>query len=177
MRLGRTEAYRFSGSDAAQAASEFQSGLSFFTQMVGMRKSCWFRSQGGLLLVCVALAVSLTVYAKEPAVSQSSTTPHFSDVTSAVGVHFQNVASHTSRKYLIETMGSGVALFDYDNDGRLDIFLVNGAPLKDPMMKDAIPQKTASDYWNRLYHQKGDGTFEDVTTKAGLQGAGYGMGV
>ncbi len=43
-------------------------------------------------------------------------------MTSALGLHFQHVASHTSRKYLIETMGSGVALFDYDNDGRLDIF-------------------------------------------------------
>ena len=74
-------------------------------------------------------------------------------------------------------MGPGVALFDYDNDGRLDIFVVNGAPLTDPMAKGAIPQKTGPKYWNRLYHQKSDGTFEDVTEKAGLQGAGYGMGV
>src|SRR5215472_13782056 len=58
--------------------------------------------------------------------------PRLSDVTSAVGVHFQHVASHTSKKYLIETMGSGVALFDYDNDGRLDIFAVNGALFTDP---------------------------------------------
>lgn len=74
-------------------------------------------------------------------------------------------------------MGSGVALFDYDNDGRLDIFVVNGAPLSDPMPKGTIPQKTGPKYWNRLYHQKRDGTFEDVTEKAGLQGTGYGMGV
>jgi hypothetical protein len=74
-------------------------------------------------------------------------------------------------------MGSGVALFDYDNDGRLDIFLVNGAPLSDPTPKGAIPQKSGPAYWNRLYHQKNDGTFEDVTEKAGLQGVGYGMGV
>jgi len=74
-------------------------------------------------------------------------------------------------------MGSGVALFDYDNDGRLDIFLVNGAPLSDPTPKGFIPQKAGPQYWNRLYHQKPDGTFEDVTEKAGLQGAGYGMGV
>lgn len=68
-------------------------------------------------------------------------------------------------------------MFDYDNDGRLDIFLVNGAPLRDPTPKGTIPQKTGPKYWNRLYHQKSDGTFEDVTEKAGLQGAGYGMGV
>ena len=74
-------------------------------------------------------------------------------------------------------MGAGVALFDYDNDGRLDIFLVNGAPLADPTPKGTILQKTGPLYWNRLYHQKTDGTFEDVTEKAGLQGAGYGMGV
>jgi hypothetical protein len=101
----------------------------------------------------------------------------FTDVTSARGVHFQNLSSHTSKKYLIETMGAGVALFDYDNDGRLDIYLVNGAPLSDPTPKGTIPQKTGPQYWNRLYHQKPDGTFEDVTEKAGLQGVGYGMGV
>ena len=101
----------------------------------------------------------------------------FRDATSNLGVHFHYLASHTSKKYLLETMGSGVALFDYDNDGRLDIFLVNGAPLNESMPKDAIPQKTGPEYWNRLYHQKQDGTFEDVTASAGLQGAGYGMGV
>lgn len=101
----------------------------------------------------------------------------FVEVTDAVGIHFQHQAPHTSKKYLIETMGSGVALFDYDNDGRLDLFLVNGAPFGDPTPKGTIPQKTGPTYWNRLYHQKADGTFEDVTEKAGLQGVGYGMGV
>jgi len=109
---------------------------------------------------------------------QSNATPaKFSDVTSALGVRFRYQSFHTPRKYLIETMGSGVALFDYDNDGRLDIFLVNGAPLADPTPKGTIPQKTGPQYWNRLFHQKPDGTFEDVTQRAGLQGAGYGMGV
>jgi hypothetical protein len=98
-------------------------------------------------------------------------------VTQHLGVSFQYRASHTSRKYLLETMGPGVGLFDYDNDGLLDIYLVNGAPLADPAPKGSIPQKTNSQYWNRLYHQKKDGTFEDVTEKAGLQGTGYGMGV
>src|SRR5258708_22873548 len=80
-------------------------------------------------------------------------------------------------KYLIETRGSGVALFDYDNDGRLDIFIVNGAPLAAPTPKGTIPQKQGPKDWNHLYHQKPDGTFEDVTERAGLQGAGYGRGV
>jgi hypothetical protein len=102
---------------------------------------------------------------------------HFVDITKKSGVPFQYQSSHTSRKYLIETMGAGVALFDYDNDGRLDIFLVNGAPLQDPTPKGTIPKKSGPAYWNRLYHQKPDGTFEDVTERAGLQGTGYGMGV
>jgi enediyne biosynthesis protein E4 len=110
-------------------------------------------------------------------VSASSSSETFVDLTDRVGVGFRYLASHTSRKYLLETMGAGVALFDYDNDGRLDIYLVNGAPLLDPTPKGTIPQKTGPQYWNRLYHQEPDGTFEDVTEKSGLQGAGYGMGV
>jgi len=101
----------------------------------------------------------------------------FSDITGKSGVTFTAVASHTPHKYLIETMGSGVATFDYDNDGLLDIFFVNGAPLSDPTPKGIIPAKSGPQDWNRLYHQKKDGTFEDVTVKAGLQGIGYGMGV
>jgi hypothetical protein len=113
-------------------------------------------------------------------VQAADSPPHaaiFTDVTSELGLHFEYVASHTSRKYLIETMGSGLALFDYDNDGRLDIFVVNGAQLYDPTQKGTIPGKQGPQDWNRLYHQKRDGTFEDVTEKAGLQGIGYGMGV
>ncbi len=101
----------------------------------------------------------------------------FVDVTASSGVAFSAKASHTSKKYLIETMGSGVALFDYDNDGRLDIFLVNGAPLADPTQPGTIPKKTGPAYWNRLYRQMKDGSFEDVTEKAGLQGTNYDMGV
>ena len=101
----------------------------------------------------------------------------FVDITPATGIHFQHVAPHTSRKYLIETMGSGVALFDCDNDGRLDLYVVNGAPYPDPTPKGFIPQKTSPDHWNRMYRQKPDGGFEDITVKSGLQGVGYGMGV
>ena len=109
--------------------------------------------------------------------SQKAFPGKFVDITSASEIHFNYLSSHTPKHYLPETMGGGVALFDYDNDGRLDIFLVNGAPLQDPTPKGSIPQKTGPNYWNRLYHQKPDGSFEDVTENAGLQGVGYGMGV
>jgi enediyne biosynthesis protein E4 len=109
---------------------------------------------------------------------QAPPTPgNFVDITTKSRIAFVGQASHTTKKYLLETMGSGVALFDYDNDGRLDIFFVNGAPLADPTVKDLTPEKTDPKYWNRLFHQRNDGTFEDVTEKAGLQGIGYGMGV
>ncbi|HUK48994.1 MAG TPA: CRTAC1 family protein [Terriglobales bacterium] len=113
-----------------------------------------------------------------PSLPQSSAPPgRFVDATSKLGIHFRQQASPTSKKYLLETMGSGVAVFDYDNDGRLDIFFANGAPLTDPTPKGTIPKKDGPKYWNRLYHQKPDGTFEDVTERAGLAGIGYSTGV
>ena len=121
--------------------------------------------------------IALSTTAEKPKVSGLVVSGKFTDITAEAGVHFTGVASHTSRKYLLETMGSGVAVFDYDGDGLLDIFMVNGAPLDDPMPKGAVPQKRTPKDWNRLYHQRKDGTFEDVTERAGLQGTGYCMGV
>ncbi len=100
----------------------------------------------------------------------------FADITAQSGIAFKHVASPTTRKYLPETMGGGVALFDYDNDGRLDIYFTNGASLSDPMPAGAQPDKRDPRFWNRLYQQKPDGTFMDVTERAGVQGAGYSFG-
>lgn len=135
-----------------------------------------------ILLIAVHGAVAQeapvsTTHPGNSATSEKLVPGRFVDVTEKDGIHFLHQAPHTSRKYLIETMGSGVALFDCDNDGRLDIFLANGAPYSDPTPKGFIPEKTGPEYWNRLYHQKPDGTFEDITEKAGLQGVGYSMGV
>jgi hypothetical protein len=131
------------------------------------------------LVFAVAVAALAAMPACHAQAAQSSdiVPANFVDRTAQLGVDFLHLAPHSPRKYLLETMGSGVALFDYDNDGRLDIYLVNGAPFGEYVPKGTIPQKTDPKYWNRLYHQKPDGTFEDVTVKAGLQGAGYGMGV
>ncbi len=100
----------------------------------------------------------------------------FADITAQSGINFKHAASRTSLKYLLETMGGGVAMFDYDNDGRMDLFFTNGAALKEPMAKDEIPDKSEPRYWNRLYQQKSDGTFVDVTERAGLKGVSYSMG-
>src|SRR5487761_1502519 len=131
-----------------------------------------------IAMAAMAAAMLCAQGQKQPGGSASELVPaRFVDVTASSGVHFLHLASHTSHKYLIETMGSGVALFDYNNDGRMDIFAVNGAPLQAPVAKGTIPQKAGPKYWNRLYRNNGDGTFTDVTEKAGLQGIGYGMGV
>lgn len=109
--------------------------------------------------------------------SEDPAAVRFVDVTDAVGVDFRHVGSKTSQKYLPETMGSGVALFDADGDSRLDIFFVNGARIDDPMPPGGALVKDGPRYWNRLYRQTPDGRFEDVTARAGLAGAGYGQGV
>ncbi len=147
---------------------------------------CWRRGQyrakyrvcSSLLLVFVFVVVAAGQQENQAA-RMPTTVPavQFTDITRQVGVNFKHDASRTSQKYLVETMGAGVALFDCDNDGRLDIFLVNGARIEDPMPKSAVPHKDGPRYWNRLYHQKADGTFEDITERSGLAGVGYGMGV
>lgn len=74
-------------------------------------------------------------------------------------------------------MSGGVAVLDYDGDGLLDLYFVNGAHILDPMPPSAHPNKSAPAYWNRLYRNNGDRTFTDSTERAGVAGSGYGMGV
>src|SRR3974390_452986 len=113
------------------------------------------------------------------AVDSSPQAPHRSSGTGPV--QLEETDARAARRYVTatdptenknqpQTMVAGVALFDYDGDGYLDIYLVGGA---------AIPSlvKTGPEDWNRLYHNNHDGTFTDVTEKAGLAGAGYGSGV
>src|SRR6202453_3351684 len=102
------------------------------------------------------------------------------DVKHPRGLDFNHVNSPTPQKYLIETMGGGVALFDYNNDGLLDIFLVNSGRLANPMHPPESFDRQNPRNWNRLYRQNPDGSFTDVTKEAGLANAGdgnYGMGV
>jgi hypothetical protein len=93
----------------------------------------------------------------------------FTDVTAAAGIHFQHTNGRSGRLYLPETMGSGCAFLDYNNDGKPDLFLVNGSRL--PGFSGEGPHFPA------LYRNNGDGTFTDVTRPAGLAVDCYGMGV
>src|SRR5271155_5084378 len=102
------------------------------------------------------------------------------DVYLPRGLDFVLENSPTPQKYLIETMPGGVALLDYNNDGLLDIFLVNGGRVTSPMQTPENFDRHDPRYWYRLYRQNKDGSFTDVTQQAGLANAGdgnYGMGV
>jgi hypothetical protein len=96
------------------------------------------------------------------------------------GIDFVLRNSPTPRKHLIETMPGGIALLDYNNDGFLDVFLVNAGRVPPRMRSPVDFDRRNPSYWNRLYRQNKDRTFTDVTAQAGLQNAGdanYGMGV
>jgi len=92
----------------------------------------------------------------------------FSDVTSAAGIAFEHNNGRSGKKWLPETLGSGCAFLDYDNDGLLDIFLINSRPWDPP-----ADNKTSS----KLYRNAGDGTFADATSETGLDFSSYGLGV
>lgn len=96
----------------------------------------------------------------------AATPAFFEDMAPHRGISFVLRNSATPEKHQIETMTGGVALFDYDNDGKLDVFFANGA--EQPSL-----QKTSSSYFNRLYRNLGGWKFEDVTANAGLNGQGF----
>jgi hypothetical protein len=119
-------------------------------------------------------------YILVPAASIAALTAPMFEVKPPVGIDFTLQNSPTAQKYLIETMPGGVALLDYNNDGLLDIFLVNGGHIPSPMQTPEKFDRHDPKYWNRLYRQNKDGSFTDVTQQAGLANAGdgnYGMGV
>ena len=94
----------------------------------------------------------------------------FRDIAAAAGLTASNIyGGVTTKKYILEMTGNGAAIFDFDNDGKPDIFLVNGTRLETP----AAGRKATS----RLYHNEGNGTFLDVTEKSGMTQTGWGQGV
>jgi hypothetical protein len=139
-----------------------------------------------LIFFCADLAIGQSKVSKSPGEQtnskvQRNTNREASPSSTVSAIQFEDIIEHSKvrfalrnsvsfQHYSIETMLGGVAVFDYNNDGLLDIFFTNGA---------AIPslEKSDASYWNRLYKNNGDGTFTDVTESAGLKGIGYSMGV
>ncbi|RKU13605.1 hypothetical protein C6502_04370 [Candidatus Poribacteria bacterium] len=102
------------------------------------------------------------------AVSHAQMAVQFVDITTEAGIAFKHVNGATDRKFYLETMGSGAAFLDYDNDGDLDLYIVNGAPLPGFETTD-LPT-------NILYQNDRNGRFSDVTAAAGVGDTSYGMG-
>src|SRR5205085_6648124 len=109
-------------------------------------------SQAAIILV-ILLGIGL------PILRAQSLPVRFTDITKQAGITFRHVAS-PEKKYLVESMSGGVAMFDYDNDGWMDIYFVNS--LSVDLAKSGGKSKSI------LYHNNGDGTFTDVTDKAGI---------
>src|SRR3989454_421954 len=118
----------------------------------------------------VLLFLSLALGANDQPKNSPNQIARFTDIAQKAGLTMKNVfGGLETKKYIIETTGTGVAIFDYDNDGWPDIFLVNGTIL------ESFPAGKAPS--NHLYHNNHDGTFTDVTEKAGLGRTGWGQGV
>src|SRR5436853_3622136 len=125
------------------------------------RKPGYLNSQSLSLLLWTVLFICGSANAQQPSPKPAPPLAQFVDVAEKSGLTMSNIfGGKDSKKYIIETTGTGVAIFDYDNDGWPDIFLVNGTTL-DGQDKSAT---------NHLYRNNHDGTFTDVTKPAGLAG-------
>lgn len=133
------------------------------------------------LLVCVLLAhICLTGCrrSQDARAGETVAQPWFEEIGARAGVQFVYQSGHQQRHYLPEIMGGGAALFDMDNDGDLDLYLVQSGRLsleRDGSSRASSDPSAGSG--NRLYRNRGDGTFEDVTAQSGAGIRGYGMGV
>ena len=134
-----------------------------------LKNHCYF-SPGAeteiFLLSCLIIIFSAV------ALATAETEIHFTDQTHAAGIHFKHTNGASKQKYLHETMGAGGLFFDYNNDGHLDIYLVNSGTFSQD-----VQSTRHVNHSDVLYQNNGDGTFVDRTAKAGLQqNHGYGMG-
>jgi hypothetical protein len=128
------------------------------------------RMQRPTLLLSALTSCVMLVWWNHGRMSAAADGPQFRNVAKAAGLTARLANDATAEKHLIETMTGGVAAFDYDNDGLVDLYFVNGA--EQPSLEKKSPA-----FWNRLYRNRGGLTFEDVTEQAGVRGVGYGMGV
>jgi hypothetical protein len=118
-------------------------------------------------LLCGLAGAAVAAVATLPA-SGADTGVQFVDVSKESGIIFQHTNGASPDKHLVETMGSGAVFFYFDNDGWIDVLLVDGGSLADA----AVAERAR----HRLYRNRGNGTFEDVTARSGIAHRGYGMG-
>jgi hypothetical protein len=122
-----------------------------------------------LVALCLAATAALSGRAAQStAAARDQAVFRFSPATSDARVEFQHVNGASPDKYMVETMGSGGLFFDYDRDGWIDIFLVDGGSLADSKAADTARHK--------LYRSRGNGTFEDTTAASGITHTAYGLG-
>ena len=137
-------------------------------QVFSHRAASLFCASLGLVFLA-ALSFALDDPSKQKTKSENPIA-YFTDIAEKAGLTMKNVfGGVTTKKYIVETTGTGVAIFDYDNDGWPDVFIVNGTTL------EGFPKGKAPT--NHLYRNNHDGTFTDVTEKAGLARTGWGQGV
>jgi hypothetical protein len=128
------------------------------------------RSAAGVAAAAACAAAVLVAACRLLAAPGPAAPPvRFRNIAQAAGLRFTLDNAATPAKRMIETMAGGLAAFDYNNDGRPDIFFTNGA-------EPASMEKDSPKYWNRLFRNEGGMKFTDVTAEAGLAGAGYSMG-
>ncbi|HUU09812.1 MAG TPA: CRTAC1 family protein [Phycisphaerae bacterium] len=123
--------------------------------------------------LALAFATVLAVASAAPAADEPAL-PVFADVTEAAGITFKHSYGDRNLSNIVEGTGPGCAFFDYDGDGRLDVYLLNGCWLRD--VNDNLGRDLRGKLANALYHNNADGSFTDVTAKAGVGDRGYGMG-
>jgi hypothetical protein len=127
------------------------------------------RSQELLAPAACLCFLSVPVVSQQVSTTSNRQPVAFVDVTKAAGINFSSFSA-PEKKYIVESMGGGVALFDFDGDGRLDIYLVNSYTVDAALAKRPRPPAA-------LYRSLGNGTFEDVAAKAGVADPGWAMGV
>ncbi len=137
-----------------------------------MRKLC--HQIATVLFAVVVMLTPLGLRSQSVAALSPSILPQFEDITAKSGIEFQHSFGEKELRTILEGTGSGCAWIDYNNDGLLDLYVVNGRHV-DGLTNHSAPDGV--DTTNHLYRNNGDGTFTDVTTKAGVPGKGFGVGV
>ena len=127
----------------------------------------WYNRLILLTMFILALSISKVDNSKAQKIAAIHQRVLFVDVTTEIGIRFRDVNGESGKKYFIEPLGRGIALLDYDNDGDLDIYLVNGCDL--PNINSPLSSK------NTLYRND-NGKYVDVTTAASVGDTGYGLG-